>query len=64
MQIDQPKFFRLTHVLIGEPFELSQYYDRKLTEEELLEADEILRQRMLDMKREHTEYLQSKKKKA
>ena len=59
---NKPKFFRLTHVLIGEPFELTEYYDRKLSEEELAQADECLRQRMLDMKKEHSEYLANKKK--
>lgn len=59
----KPRFFRFTHILIDEPFELSEYYDRKLTEEEILEADEKLRQHMLQMHVKHTEYLQSKKKK-
>jgi dTDP-4-dehydrorhamnose 3,5-epimerase-like enzyme len=41
----------------------SEYYDKKLTEEELSQVDERLRQTMLDMKTAHTKYLQSKKKK-
>lgn len=57
----KPKPFRLNHILIGEPFELSEYYDRKLTEEDIREADEKLRNRLLDMRREHAEYLASKK---
>lgn len=60
----KPKYFRRTHILIGEPFELSQYYDKKLSDEELKEADERLRQRMLDMIKGHAEFLASKKKKA
>ena len=59
----KPRFFRCTHILIDEPFELSEYYDRKLTEEEILEADEKLRNHMLQMHEKHTEYLQSKKNK-
>ncbi|MBE5751426.1 MAG: 1-acyl-sn-glycerol-3-phosphate acyltransferase [Clostridiales bacterium] len=59
----KPRLFRCAHILIGEPFEFSEYYDRKLSEEELSQADERLRQMMLDMKAAHTEYLQSKKKK-
>lgn len=37
----KPKMFRKTHVLIGEPFELSDYYGVKLTEEvtEKMNAD-------------------------
>ena len=59
----KPRFFRCTHILIDEPFELSEYYDRKLTEEEILEADEKVRNHMLQMHEKHTEYLQSKKNK-
>ena len=59
----KPKFFRRTHVLIGEPIELSEYYGKKLTEEELSQVDEFLRNRMIEMKREHTKYLENKKNK-
>ena len=58
----RPKFFRMTHVLIGDPVELTEYYDRKLSEEELAQADEKLRQIMIKMRSDHTEYLQNKKK--
>ena len=60
---NKPKFFRCTHVLIGEPIELSEYYGRKLTEEELAQVDERLRQHMIDMKKAHREYLEAKKRK-
>ena len=59
---NKPRFFHCTHILTEEPFELSQYYDRKLTEEEIAEADEYLYKYMLAMKEKHTAYLQSKKK--
>lgn len=58
---NKPKFFRCTHVIIGEPIELSEYYDKKLTEEELVAVDESLRQHMIAMKRAHKEYLEAKK---
>ncbi len=58
----RPRWFRVTHVLIGEPIDLSAYYGRKLTEEEMLEADDKIRQTMLDMKAQHTQFLQEKKK--
>ena len=56
--------FRLNHVIIGEPFELSEYYGQKMTQELLAEADEKLRQRLLDIREEHTKLLESKKKKS
>lgn len=58
----RPKFFRMTHILMGEPIELTEYYDRKLTEEEIVEADEKIRQIMIEMRNKHTEYLNRKKK--
>jgi len=60
----KPKTFRCTHILIGDPMELSEYYDKKLSEEELGQIDEQLRQYMIDMQKAHTEYLNQKKKKA
>ena len=59
----RPKFFHCAHILYGEPIDLSEYYDRKLSQEEFAQVDEMLRQRMLEMKREHTEYLNAKKQK-
>ena len=58
----KPKFFRCTDILIGEPFELTEYYNKKLSDEEMAQADEYLRQHMLEMRRKHTEYLANKKK--
>jgi 1-acyl-sn-glycerol-3-phosphate acyltransferase len=60
---NRPKLFRMTHFLIGEPLELTEYYDRKLTEEEMAQADNLIRDYMLEMRRKHTEYLESKKRK-
>ena len=46
MIYEKPRCFRVSHILIDEPFELTEYYDRKLTEDEINEADEKIRQRM------------------
>ena len=59
----RPKLFRMTHILLGEPVELSEYYGRKMTETEALEADEKVRQMMLNLRKEHAEFLANKKKK-
>lgn len=59
----KPKAFRRTHIIMGKPLEFSEYYDKKATEEDYAAADEKLRQLMLDMKAEHTQYLQDKKQK-
>lgn len=59
----KPKFFRMTHILMGEPIELTEYYDKKLGEAEYEEADKKLYNIMLELRKKHTEFLESKKKK-
>ena len=59
---EKPRIFRCTHILIGEPLELTEYYGKKLADEELNKVDEYLRQHMIEMRKKHKEYLQSKKK--
>ena len=57
----KPKPFKMAHILYGKPFELSEFYDKKLTEEELAAADEIIKNKILGLKREHAEFLAQKK---
>ncbi len=57
----KPRFFRMTHIIAGEPFELSEYYGVKMTEETIAEADEKLYQKILAIKAEHTRFLEEKK---
>ena len=59
----KPRVFKRAHILMGKPIEFSEYYDKKPTEEDFATADERIRTLMIDMKREHETYLQSKKKK-
>ena len=59
----RPRWFRRTHVLIGEPMEFSEYYGKKISEEEMAAADERLRDHMLNMRKQHAEFLANKKKK-
>ncbi len=64
MLYKKPRYFRMTHVLMGEPIELTEYYDKKLRETDYEEADQKLYNIMLDLRRAHAEFLQRKKKKA
>ena len=57
----RPKVFRKVDVVFGEPFELTEYYDRKLSREDYAEADEKIMQRMYALRAEHLEYLKEKK---
>ena len=59
----RPKCFRMAHILVGEPMEFEEYYDRKLTEEDYTEADNKIRERMLALRDEHTQFLNKKKEK-
>ncbi len=58
----KPRRFRKTHVIVGEPFEFTEYYGKKLTAEDYVAADEKLRGIMLHLREEHTAFLESKKK--
>ena len=57
----RPRYFRCTHILVGESIELSEYYDKKLSDEEVAAIDSRLRQHMLDMRSAHKEFLENKK---
>ncbi len=61
MLYEKPRLFRRTHVLVGEPFELSEYYGKKLTENEIAEATSKIRAAMLALRAEHTAFLEAKK---
>ena len=63
MLYSKPRFFRCAHVLVGDPVDLSEFYDRKLTDEEATKADDKIREVMLGLRQEHKEYLENKKKK-
>ena len=63
MIYSKPRYFRMAHILVGDPIELTEYYDRKLTEEEYTQADQKLYDAMLGLRQKHKEFLESKKKK-
>lgn len=48
----RPRLFRRTHVVFGEPLELTQFYDRKLTQDDYSEAEEFLRNRLYEIRNE------------
>lgn len=63
MIYERPRMFKRTDILVGEPIELTEYYDRKLTAKDYEEADNKIREIMLEMRRKHKEELETKKKK-
>lgn len=59
----RPRYFRMTHVIVGDPIEFTEFYDKKPTEEDLAAADKRLMDTFVQLRAEHKEYLESKKKK-
>ena len=48
----KPKIFRKSVYHIGKPFELSQFYGKKLDEKTLEEANAVVREEMLKLREE------------
>lgn len=63
IQVKRAKPFHKMNVLFGEPFEFTEYYGKKLTDEDIKKCDEILRQKLEDMYHEFENILADKKKK-
>ena len=55
------KFFRKTPILVGKPFELTEFYDKKLTAEITEEINEVVRQKMIEVHNELIEKVTKKK---
>lgn len=49
MMLKKAKIFRRTKMIVGEPFEFSEFYDKKFTDENLLYMNEVLRDKMIDL---------------
>lgn len=48
MFLRKPKAFRKTYIIIGEPFEFSDYYGKKLSQQDIKDMDSILNQKMVE----------------
>lgn len=42
------RIFRKTHMIIGKPFTLEEFYGKKLTDEDILNLDKIVRDKMIE----------------
>lgn len=62
VQCRKIRFFRRNYFYYSEPFEFTEYYGKKLTEEIIAEADEKLRQKMLELYYKLEESIKNKKK--
>ena len=57
------RFLRRNYMIIGKPFELDEFYGKKLTDEDVKRTNEILREKMEEQQALLEEYLQNKKQK-
>lgn len=62
VQCKRIRLFRRNYFYYSEPFEFTEYYGKKLSEEDIAEADEKLRQKMLEIHFQLTEAIKNKKK--
>lgn len=60
---NRPRLFKMTHVVFGEPMEFTEFYGRKLTQEDYDKADEILRDRIYQLRAEFRAQRAKKKRK-
>lgn len=63
VQVKKMRVFKKARVLYGEPIEFTEFYGKKLSEEEIKECDETLRLKMLEMYAELKQMLDKKSKK-
>lgn len=62
IQYTKIKAFKKSYFFYNEPFEFTEYYDKKLTEENIKEADEKLKARMLEIYNDLGARIENKKK--
>ena len=60
--VQKPRLFRKSQYIIGKPFELSEFYGKKLDDETLNEANNIVREKMLELYHNQAEKKKKKKK--
>lgn len=61
MMLNKAKIFRVTKIMIGAPFELSEYYDKKIDDQAIAQMEEIIKQKMIDTQNKLIELLDKKK---
>ena len=48
MMLRKARIFRRTKIIIGKPFELDEFYGKKLTEQEIADMAKIVREKMIE----------------
>jgi len=63
VQITKIKAFKKSHIYFGEPFEFTEFYDKKLTQEDIERAAQMLRDKFEELYYIMRDLRKSKKKK-
>ncbi len=58
--VKKHRFFRKNVVLVGKPFEFTDYYDKRLDKETLLQAETELRDKIVELNTNYQNYLAEK----
>lgn len=61
MILKKLKFFRKSYLIVGEPFELSEFYDKKYSDDDLIKMEEMVAEKMREQHAKLKQILQSKK---
>lgn len=61
MSIGKTKYFRMTPIIVGDPIDLSEFYDIKMTAEDYARAEDIVRERMLGVIHDYLRKKEEKK---
>jgi len=59
--VKKHRFFKKNIILVGKPFELTEFYDKKLDKDALLKAQNILKNNILGLKNEYENFVNEKK---
>jgi 1-acyl-sn-glycerol-3-phosphate acyltransferase len=63
IQIKKLRFWRRSHVYYGEPIEFAEFYDKKISDEDIKQCDIVLRDKMFELYYTLKNEVESKKKK-
>lgn len=63
VQIKKIRFLRKSHAIYGDPIEFTEYYDKKITDDDIKKCDEELRSKMLELHAQLSQMLKKKKRK-
>ncbi len=47
MLLSKPRPFKKTKIMVGEPFVLTEFFDKKLNDEDIIKMDKIVREKMI-----------------